>query len=210
VKPLSQAAARVLDRLTADLLPLSDDGAAARRVGEKGGVYMQVVVERLDANCYSVAHYYEQNGDLMRDPEMCFVRANGAWYATYFRQDGIGLEQRSAEYNPATGGFSARPRQQAQHASFANTWMRNIRAQQPEFFRGGSCGGTAHKRAILQAVRQGRPLDLRIVWMQVVELQSAGLLVLEKQPNGQLLIRELTEAGNKFVDEFEAEDGRVG
>jgi hypothetical protein len=138
VRPLSQAAAKVLDALTADLKPLADDGAEARRVGKKGGAFMQVVVERLDARTYSVAHYYEQNGDLMRDPEMTFIRANDAWYAASYRQDSLGVDQESADYVPSTGGFVVRERQQIEHARFANTWMRNIREQQPEFFRGES------------------------------------------------------------------------
>ncbi|OJW01952.1 MAG: hypothetical protein BGO52_00265 [Sphingobacteriales bacterium 44-61] len=44
--------------------------------------YMPLTIERLTANIetgtgkgtlYSLCHYYEQNGDLMRDPEMCFI-----------------------------------------------------------------------------------------------------------------------------------------
>lgn len=135
MKTLSQAASKVLDKLTEGLIQLSEDNATARRVGEKGGAFMQVVVERLDEQSYSVAHYYEQNGDLMRDPEMVFVKAATGWYATYFRQDSIGLEQTSAKYNPTTGGFMVSPRTHRDHTSFANMWMRNIKAQQREYFR---------------------------------------------------------------------------
>jgi hypothetical protein len=40
--------------------------------------YMELVIEAMDESgpmglpALSVAHYGEQNGDLMRDPEMCF------------------------------------------------------------------------------------------------------------------------------------------
>ena len=44
--------------------------------------YQQLVIEAipepgpLGLRCLSVAHYGEQNGDLMRDPEMCFELSN--------------------------------------------------------------------------------------------------------------------------------------
>ena len=44
--------------------------------------YMTLVIEAtpdpgpLNAPALSVAHYSEQNGDLMRDPEMCFELTN--------------------------------------------------------------------------------------------------------------------------------------
>jgi hypothetical protein len=44
-----------------------------------------------------VAHYGEQNGDLMRDPEICFVVSDGVdglanWTPLYFRNDYVGAE----------------------------------------------------------------------------------------------------------------------
>jgi hypothetical protein len=45
--------------------------------------YMPLTIERLgdayggNAGLYSLCHYYEQNGDLMQDPEMCFVFVDG-------------------------------------------------------------------------------------------------------------------------------------
>jgi len=134
MRAITKPAAKILDLLTADLLPLDADGATAKRVGEKGGAFMQVVVERLDEETYSVAHYYEQNGDLMRDPEMVFLKGcDGQWYPISFRQDGTGTDQTSAEKDPARGWLVA-PRLQAEHARFASMWMRNIRAQQHAFF----------------------------------------------------------------------------
>ena len=45
----------------------------------------------------SVAHYGEQNGDLMRDPEMCFELSFAGGIADlnpfYYRNDYIGCEQ---------------------------------------------------------------------------------------------------------------------
>jgi len=78
-----------------------------------------------------VAHYHEQNGDLMRDPEMVFLRdKDGRFFPTYFLQDGgLGFEQESADVGKGT----FQPAMQAEHASFANLWMKNIREQQHLF-----------------------------------------------------------------------------
>jgi hypothetical protein len=80
----------------------------------------------------SIAHYGEQNGDLMRDPEMCFELSNPlgmGWTlsAFYFRNDYMGVEQYSRtregdNYVFVTGFLQ-------QHESFARTWDKNIRAQ---------------------------------------------------------------------------------
>ncbi len=52
----------------------------------------------------SVAHYGEQNGDLLADPEMCFEMEieNGVvkeFHPYYFRQDYLGFEQFSVVYH---------------------------------------------------------------------------------------------------------------
>jgi hypothetical protein len=66
--------------------------------------FMELVIEAMDESgplglpSLSVCHYGEQNGDLMRDPEMCFevvcaedrTLSLNPWY---FRNDYLGLEQ---------------------------------------------------------------------------------------------------------------------
>ena len=96
---------------------------------------MPVSVEQIFENekyrIFSVAHYYEQNGDLMADPEMCFInlKAVGSYLPSYFKQDGIGLEQDSIVMeNGEIKGYRAK--MQADHTSFANMWLRNIKNQQ--------------------------------------------------------------------------------
>ncbi len=100
--------------------------------------YMALVIEAtpepgpLGAPAISIAHYGEQNGDLMRDPEMCFELTNPArlgWMMTpyYFRNDYLGIEQFSrmrAEKN-----YIFYPDLFHQHESLARTWDRNLHAQ---------------------------------------------------------------------------------
>jgi len=49
--------------------------------------YMDLVVER-HGERVSVAHYFEQNGDAMRDPEMEFILPN--WTPAWIQQDPVG------------------------------------------------------------------------------------------------------------------------
>ena len=45
----------------------------------------------------SVAHYYEQNSDLMRDPDVVFlIGADQHVYPVSFRQDNLGIHPKAA------------------------------------------------------------------------------------------------------------------
>jgi len=124
MKAISKSAKKVMDILTEGLIELGDH----KTIDNAKGSFMAVHVELIDFEAlgrfFSVAHYYEQNGDLMRDPEMVFVRASdGNYYPTYFRQDPY-LEQFSVR------GTKFIPKMQADHAKFAGIWMKNIKEQQ--------------------------------------------------------------------------------
>lgn len=87
---------------------------------------------------YSLAHYYEQNGDAMRDPEMVFIVVDNRTdakdfqmigiYPQMFQQDNLGLHEESIciEDNKVT---TYKPTWQAGHVTFANQWLQNIRQQ---------------------------------------------------------------------------------
>jgi hypothetical protein len=100
--------------------------------------YMALVIEAtpepgpLGVQAISVAHYGEQNGDLMRDPEMCFELSNPlgmGWILTsfYFRNDYMGVEQYSRTREGENYVFV--PDLLREHESFARTWDKNLRAQ---------------------------------------------------------------------------------
>jgi hypothetical protein len=88
---------------------------------------------------YSLCHYYEQMGDLMKDPEMCFIVVdNRQEQATayemvkiipyLFQQDNAGLFEESVMFSDnKTTKYS--PRMNADHAAFANLWLGNIKNQ---------------------------------------------------------------------------------
>jgi hypothetical protein len=100
--------------------------------------YMALVIEATPepgpcgAPSISVAHYGEQNGDLMRDPEMCFELTNplrAGWIMTpsYFRNDYLGVEQFSRYRKGENYVFV--PNLYRQHETFARQWDKNLRAQ---------------------------------------------------------------------------------
>ncbi len=100
--------------------------------------YMALVIEAtpeagpLGAPSISVAHYGEQNGDLMRDPEMCFELSKPplcglALSAWYYPNDYMGVEQYSRYREGENYVFL--PGLYKQHDEFARLWNENLRAQ---------------------------------------------------------------------------------
>ena len=86
----------------------------------------------------SVTHYGEQNGDLMRDPEMCFELQiqDGQIVALmpyYYRNDYMGIEEQSvSEGQRSQDGeqtIRVHLKQIRQHGKFARLWDRNLKQQ---------------------------------------------------------------------------------
>ena len=99
--------------------------------------YMALVIEAvpepgpLGLPAISVAHYGEQNGDLMRDPEMCFELiergGNLAPDPYYWRNDCMGSEQWSR--NLVDGRYVVLLDLHQLHELFAEVWDGNLRSQ---------------------------------------------------------------------------------
>ena len=100
--------------------------------------YQPLVIEAIPEpgpvglRCLSVAHYGDQNGDLMRDPEMCFELSNPlrlgiSLVPYYWRNDYVGIEQWSRRRMNAC--YCAVPDFHAQHKEFARTWDNNLKLQ---------------------------------------------------------------------------------
>lgn len=125
MKVLSKTAAKILDTLTAGLA-----FGEARTIDNAPGAFMAVHVDRIGENTYAVAHRYVQNGDSMCDPDVEFVRVSGMWVPTAIQQDGIRNPYRRVVEHRDGDITGVAPRAQHDLASFCNTWMRNIKAQQ--------------------------------------------------------------------------------
>lgn len=100
------------------------------KIDNAHGAYMAVSVERLSDRFVSVAHYYEQNGDLMADPEMVFWKGpDGKFYPSSFKNDRMGIYQECIEFDSGQPGRFI-PKLQNDLAFLSAMWMRNIREQQ--------------------------------------------------------------------------------
>jgi len=112
------------------------------KIGETNKTFMPLVVERIGARpspdenlavmpdgktyeTYSFAHYYTQNGDAMRDPEVCLLDMGpGQLIPYYYLQDGLGIENDYLE--------QPNPRLQADLADFCSLWAKTLMDQQPD------------------------------------------------------------------------------
>jgi len=113
---------------------INEDGYV--KIDNTNGAFMPVSVEKINEShygkIYSIAHYYEQNGDLMKDPEMTFLVNNEdkKVYPISYQTDGIfgGYEQGATFENDLLVGI--RKQFNNAHKNFANQWMININNQQ--------------------------------------------------------------------------------
>lgn len=96
--------------------------------------YMRLVIEGIgqgprELPAVSIAHYYEQNGDLMRDPEMCFeITPSGEWFPYYYLQDNLGIEQ-EVFVRMENRHLGWRSKLHADLFSFSRQWDRNLKEQ---------------------------------------------------------------------------------
>ncbi len=122
MKPLIKASGDVLDALTAGL-----DVGGARKI-DNGG-YMAVHVDRLSLATFSVAHYFQQNGDQVCDPDGVFLRTAAGWLPVTL-QLSTGHYTVAVELDGDDKPTAWRPRQYRELQAFAAMWLRNIREQQ--------------------------------------------------------------------------------
>lgn len=126
MKPINKTAGRILDKLIA----LADESPTGHVRIANCDAFMPVIVERLSPDRVSVAHYGEQNGDLMADPEMEFWHGpDGRYYPAAFQNSYLATYRKAIEFVDSKP-MAFYKREQADQASFAGQWMRNIKAQQ--------------------------------------------------------------------------------
>ena len=124
---------KTLDRRAAEIFR-SMLALQTTKIDNSDGTYMPVYLEligRIDKyDFFSLAHYGQQNGDAMRDPEMLFAlhKDTRQFIPYYYRNDYCGIEENSVRWSE--DGIALNPRLQASHTTFANQWLRNIAAQQ--------------------------------------------------------------------------------
>jgi N12 class adenine-specific DNA methylase len=92
---------RIYRKLRLFAAPILDGEACYMKLQAKG--YEDLVVEAIGGEEYSIAHYYDQNGDSMRDPEITFTidQENKSIHPASFLQDGIGVYYETEDAAPA-------------------------------------------------------------------------------------------------------------
>jgi hypothetical protein len=124
-------------------------GAAVESLKAAGGehvridnnpTYQALVVEQIGAArldpagdrlpLYSFAHYGQQNGDAMRDPDVVMIDGGAhGFFPVSFRNDYIGLDLEHCDYN-GSALRCVNVHGQAELAEFCDMWARNLKDQQ--------------------------------------------------------------------------------
>lgn len=92
-------------------------------------LFQPLVIEKSRPNQISVAHYREQNGDLLPDPEIVFFTSESGWYPIEITQVSGGWKLIGVLNKDASRIVRARPKQMEEVAQFAEMWADNIREQ---------------------------------------------------------------------------------
>ena len=119
---LNKQAKKIMETLIVQL----DDGYL--KMDNTKGTYMPLTVEKVIDEpgftaVYSLAHYGEQNGDLMADPEMTFGECDHEFFPLSFRNDYIGVYQ-----EVITEQVDLKLQQEL--VEFADMWLQNVVDQQ--------------------------------------------------------------------------------
>lgn len=128
MRKVSKIAKRVLDTLASRAT--ANDGYI--KLDNAPGAFMSVSVEWISEDQLSVAHYFEQCGDLVQDPDAVYLHSNDEWYPVSI-QHSFAPPQSAVNfdgYSEKTKVKSFRPRLQKDIAVFTTTWMKNIKLQQ--------------------------------------------------------------------------------
>ena len=111
---------------------LATDTAVRIRVDGYMPLSIEAIGTSADGNrLISLCHYGEQNGDLMRDPEMVFeLFTHGEASAAEplsFQNDYMGLFQEVYRYDDTGKKTHVKTRLKAELKSFARTWFTNLK-----------------------------------------------------------------------------------
>ena len=92
---------RLYQKLAVFAWPILKEEAGYMKLTSEG--FEDLVLEALGGNEYSIAHYYTQNGDSMRDPEITFTidKQNCSIHPTSFLQDDAGVFYETAQVHPS-------------------------------------------------------------------------------------------------------------
>jgi len=132
MKPLSKTASKIFNHILSLM-----DSEDYIKIDNAPGSFMYVSFERLygtdflgqQATVFAMAHYYEQNGDLIPDPDMTFLQLVNQPEIIYPTSITTSLGFKQSIWNQ-DGTWKINKKEQADEAVFASMWLKNIREQQ--------------------------------------------------------------------------------
>jgi uncharacterized protein YqiB (DUF1249 family) len=94
--------------------------------------YQDLIVEKIEDNpkykIISMAHYFEQNGDLMADPEMTVkIYPTGMCEALSYRLDSLQIDE--YVYQTVGGQEMVNTKRKTELNNFLKTWLNNLIGQ---------------------------------------------------------------------------------
>lgn len=144
---------------------------------------------------FSLMHFFTQNGDLMRDPDIEFEVLDGAMFSISFRQDGAGGTDR--QYMRGSNGA-------LECDKFFTLWLRNLKAQG---FAGKPSEGPAPKAS------KEVPLAEALSWLPSAEVVSRAAKPAPAAPIAPICDRDAARAAQAFRAGFQgrhaARNGRA-
>ena len=129
MRSLNKLSSRIFSNLVKGLGEVGD----SKRVAANDS-FMAVVVECIGLHAkgrvFSIAHYGEQNGDLMRDPDVTFLLGrDGKVHPLSYLNDYVGIEEVAVEFGEG-GKLRVVDRKLHELVEFCNGWMKSINEQQ--------------------------------------------------------------------------------
>jgi hypothetical protein len=132
MKKLNKTAAIIFNHLVA-MLGEQDH----IKVDNSNGTFMPVSFDFLhdtkfvdnDAKVFAMAHYFEQNGDLVPDPDMTFIQLVNLPEIIYPASITTQFGHRQSIWK-GNGVWKINRKEQADQTIFANQWLLNIKDQQ--------------------------------------------------------------------------------
>ena len=98
--------------------------------GEYMPVFISTTYEDDRSTIFTVGHYYSEEGDIIADPEMQFLKdkGTGSYFPFYYRQDSLEIENYSVKIDDGLI-TNVNKSLQSEHSEFANQWLKNIKMQ---------------------------------------------------------------------------------
>lgn len=125
MKPVSKTDTKILDKIFGGLA----EGSCKKINNSK--VYMFLSAEHISNHLYSMAHYYEHNGELCPDPDIELLKDDqGNWYPKSLQQISNRFYCAIEDWDEHGNPTKVRLKTYNELRRFLSIWLRNLKEQQ--------------------------------------------------------------------------------